>query len=65
MEERLSLFLSLKEKLRVSPFSRVNITAKSTEGIKYLRYRLLRPLFKVKYLNFQKKTSNLTLAYSR
>jgi len=59
MEERLSQFLSLKEKLKVSPFARVNITTKSTEGINYLRYRLLRPAFKIKYLFFQKKHPTL------
>lgn len=52
-------FLALKEKIESSPFAKSNITRSKKQGLAYLHYRILRPFYKLRYLNFQKKNPSL------
>jgi len=59
MENRLEQFLTLKKELQARPFVRANINAQKPDGLKYWKYRLLRPFYKLKYLRFQKQNPSL------
>ncbi len=59
MSEREAQFLEVKKSIEKKPFAKRNITARSTDGLKYFKYRILRPLFKFRYNRFQKKNASL------
>lgn len=59
MSEREKEFLEIKKSIEQRPFARKNITAKSSDRLNYIKYRLLRPLFKLRYNRFQKKNPSL------
>jgi len=48
-------FKKIGEKLSSVPVPQKNRTASKSDGLKYLQYRVLRPLLKMKYNAFQKK----------
>lgn len=49
-----SKFLEVREAILASPFAKRNAFAKRKHLISYMRYRLLRPLLKLKYSKYQK-----------
>lgn len=54
MKDRKEIFLSIKKQIESAPFAKNNITAERGDGIEYLKYRLLRPLYKLRYNRYQK-----------
>lgn len=48
-------FKHIGEKLSMMPLPHQNRTAKKSDGFKYIKYRLMRPLLKMNYQAYQKK----------
>ncbi|WP_422354413.1 class I SAM-dependent methyltransferase [Roseivirga pacifica] len=55
--DRLALFKTLQQEINQRPFERKNINTQAKDGLKYLLYRIKRPLLKLKYQKFQMQNS--------